>query len=339
MGDNQQQDRGIFSGLYNKVAGVKTESSQWDGSYANPQQNQGQPQGNYNQGQQQNSYSQPQGSYNQAQQQNNYNQPQGNYNQGQQHNSYDQGQTQGNYNQGQPQNNNNQGQPQGNYNAAPPAYANNNSHGAYNPSAGLAAPAGAIAQAPAVSSSNQSGGSIVVGAVVALKHNNSGRFLSSQGINYQSGSGQQQVTTNQWNVTETEKWQFVSGFNQPQINHGAPLNFNQIVRLRHIATGRYLHSHPNINSPISQYQEVSGYGNDNQSDENDNWMIEKFNYNGSNEGGTCDVSSAFKLKHCQTGAYLYSHDKTMQVSNATHAEVACYGNGNEENNKWRIQLS
>lgn len=264
MGDNQQQDRGLFSGLYNKVTGVKTESTQWDGSYANPHQNQG----NFNN--------------------------------------------------------------QGNNNSAPPAYVNNiNSHGTYNPSAGMAA--------PAVISSNQSG--IVFGAVVGLKHNNSGRFLSSQGINYQSGSGQQQVTTNQWNITETEKWQIVSGFNQSQIQHGTPVNFNQVIRLRHVSTGRYLHSHPNIHSPISQHQEVSGYGNDQQSDENDNWIIEKFNYNSSNEGGICDISSAFKLKHCSTGAYLYSHEKTMQVSNVTHAEVACFGSGSDENNKWRFQLS
>lgn len=295
MNDNHQQDRGLFTGLYNKITGVQTESTQWDGSYGNPQQHQGQHQSNYNQAQ-----------------------PQANYNQGQLQMHY------------------NQAQPQSNYSQPPPAYANSNSHGAYNPSAGMAAPAGT--QTHAANASSHTGGNIVVGAVVSLKHNNSGRFLSSQGINYQSGSGQQQITSNQWNVTETEKWQFLSGFNQPQANHGTPLNFDQVVRLRHLATGRYLHSHPNIHSPVSRFQEVSGYGSDNHSDDNDNWVIEKFNYSGSNECRVLDVSGAFKLKHCTTGAYLYSHERTMQVNGATHAEVACHGNGNDENNKWRVQL-
>lgn len=303
MGDNQQQDRGLLSGLYDKIHGVKTESTHWDGSYGNPHQNYPQPNGSHVQSQQQGAYIQPQGNHFQSQAQPTHN----------------------------------QGQLNVNYSAPPPlAYANSTPYTAYNPSAGIAA--STSSQFNSTSTAIQGGRAVLFGAIVALKHNNSGRYLSSQGINYQTGSGQQQVTANQWNVTNLEKWQIVSGFNQPPVSHGISVNFNQTVRFKHLATGRFLHSHPNINSPVSQYQEVSAFGNDNGSDDNDNWVIEKFTYDGANQSGVLQVASAFKLKHCKTGLYLYSHEKTMQVNGITHAEVACYGNGRHENNKWILQI-
>jgi len=260
------------------------------------------------------------------------------YNQGQNQgqNQYNQGQNQGQnqYSQGQNQSN------QGNY--QPPYNSGSSQPVKYNPSAGMNPPAGSNNTTSNTSSQNcnqSSGGSLSVGAIVALKNNNTGRFLSSQPIRYQGGSGQQQVTANQWSVSDCDKWQLVSGFNQPNASNGSLINFNQIIRLRHQGTGCYLHSHPNINSPLSQYQEVSGYGDGNNSDDNDNWVLEKFTYNSGQENGAADFGSAFKLRHCKTGMYLYSHERTMQVNGAAHAEVACYGNGNDESNKWRFQLA
>jgi len=356
MGDNQQE-RGLFSGVYNKIHGVKTESTTWDGNYGNTQQqnsgNQGYQNDNYNQGQ--NQYNQGQGQYNQGQNQgqyqgqNSYNQGQSQCNQGQNQgqNQYNQGQNQGQnqYNQGQNQGQNqySQGQNQSNQGNYQPPYNSGSSQPVkYNPSAGMNPPAGSNNTTSNTSSQNcnqSSGGSLSVGAIVALKNNNTGRFLSSQPIRYQGGSGQQQVTANQWSVSDCDKWQLVSGFNQPNASNGSLINFNQIIRLRHQGTGCYLHSHPNINSPLSQYQEVSGYGDGNNSDDNDNWVLEKFTYNSGQENGAADFGSAFKLRHCKTGMYLYSHERTMQVNGATHAEVACYGNGNDESNKWRFQLA
>jgi hypothetical protein len=41
--NNQPTDRGLFTALYDKMNGVSTKSSQWDGNYGN------QNQGGYNQ--------------------------------------------------------------------------------------------------------------------------------------------------------------------------------------------------------------------------------------------------------------------------------------------------
>ncbi|KAI9290846.1 hypothetical protein K502DRAFT_280320, partial [Neoconidiobolus thromboides FSU 785] len=166
-------------------------------------------------------------------------------------------------------------------------------------------------------------------SIIALKHNNTGRFLSSTNQNYNSGSNQQQIYCNQWNVSNNERWEVLPSF---QGGGNGPVQYNQRIRLRHCATGRQLHSHGNINSPVSQYQEVSGYGNQNQSDNNDDWILEKFSYNGNKEGGNWNVNDAFCLKHANTGLYLFSHDRNFNSG----TEVACYGNGNDENNKWRL---
>ncbi len=48
-----------------------------------------------------------------------------------------------------------------------------------------------------------------------------------------------------------------------------------VVRLRHVQTGKSLHSHA-VPAPISKDEwEVSGYGNETFGDEFDHWIIER----------------------------------------------------------------
>ena len=44
-------------------------------------------------------------------------------------------------------------------------------------------------------------------------------------------------------------------------------------------TGKNIHSH-NVRSPLSQRNEVSGFGDDGEGDDGDNWIIECLNENG-----------------------------------------------------------
>lgn len=55
---------------------------------------------------------------------------------------------------------------------------------------------------------------------------------------------------------------------------GNEVGFDDQFRLKHLGTGRHLHSHPDIESPITAQQEVSGFGGDDETDENDVWKLE-----------------------------------------------------------------
>ncbi|KAF9949360.1 hypothetical protein BGZ70_001807 [Mortierella alpina] len=113
-----------------------------------------------------------------------------------------------------------------------------------------------------------------MGSKICLRHLASGRYVRSSARAYQGGSGQQVV-----------------------------LPYGSRVRLYHMATFKWLHSHQ-VKSPSSGQNEVSAYGNDNLSDNNDNWIVEKV------DGGSGDwhANDQFLLRHEGTGAYLHSHD-------------------------------
>ena len=51
-----------------------------------------------------------------------------------------------------------------------------------------------------------------------------------------------------------------------------PIKCDSVVRLFHVTTRRNLHSH-NYQSPLSNNQEVSAYGEDGVGDEGDRWKV------------------------------------------------------------------
>ena len=56
------------------------------------------------------------------------------------------------------------------------------------------------------------------------------------------------------------------------MSNRVPIKCDSIVRLIHIATRRYLHSH-DFASPLSHNQEVSAFGENGVSDEGDRWKV------------------------------------------------------------------
>jgi dolichyl-phosphate-mannose--protein O-mannosyl transferase len=52
----------------------------------------------------------------------------------------------------------------------------------------------------------------------------------------------------------------------------SPIKCDSIVRIIHVTTKRYLHSH-DFASPLSHNQEVSAYGEDGAGDEGDRWKV------------------------------------------------------------------
>lgn len=152
-----------------------------------------------------------------------------------------------------------------------------------------------------------------------------GYYLRSLARNYQGGSGQQIVVGASQTAEHEDWWQVATPYGQ-DIPHGHKVPYGSRVRLYHMATFKWLHSHQ-VKSPSSGQNEVSAYGNDNQSDNNDNWIVEKV------DGGSGDwnANDAFLLRHEGIGAYLHSHD--VQFEN--FKEVTTYAGGaHDQNNQF-----
>ncbi|KIH64650.1 MIR domain protein [Ancylostoma duodenale] len=139
---------------------------------------------------------------------------------------------------------------------------------------------------------------VTCGTVLKLMNINEGSRLHSHEVKYGSGSGQQSVTAVQASDDVNSHWQIfpVSALKE-SCKRGEPIKCGDKIRLKHLTTGCFLHTH-HFHAPLSKhYQEVSCFGNDVQSDTGDNWQV------------VCDTeewleTEPVKLKHVDTGVYL-----------------------------------
>jgi len=117
----------------------------------------------------------------------------------------------------------------------------------------------------------------------------------------------------------------------------APMNgliYGQEVRLRHVATGRRLHSHESTYPEGSQQQQVTCYGG---KDDNDLWRVKAAHEAEAREGAVSD-GDEIRLEHVATGRNLHSHYVESAVSK--QHEVSCFGEDGvgDSNDNWRVVL-
>lgn len=97
--------------------------------------------------------------------------------------------------------------------------------------------------------------------------------------------------------------------------------------MNHLSTKRNLHSHL-FQSPLSNNQEVSAFGENGEGDTGDNWMVE------------CDDEfwkrdEPIRLKHLDTNKYLHITGDTFGRPIHGQLEVSCYHIANQYN-LWRV---
>uniref|UniRef100_A0AC35U0F8 Stromal cell-derived factor 2 n=1 Tax=Rhabditophanes sp. KR3021 TaxID=114890 RepID=A0AC35U0F8_9BILA len=136
---------------------------------------------------------------------------------------------------------------------------------------------------------------VTCGSVLKLKNGAEAIRLHSHEVKYGSGSGQQSVTGTPSEDDVNSHWQVV-GVAAEQCSRGTPVKCGQQVRLYHLSTQCYLHSH-DVQSPLSKQQEVSCFGKDGTGDSGDNWEV------------VCDESywereAEVTFKHVVTEKYL-----------------------------------
>jgi dolichyl-phosphate-mannose--protein O-mannosyl transferase len=140
---------------------------------------------------------------------------------------------------------------------------------------------------------------VTCGSAVKLQHVATNYRLHSHEVNYGSGSGQQSITGFQAADDPNSLFLVLAphGSTTP-CTRGTPVACDSVVRLRHVQTKKYLHTHKEHQSPLSMQQEVSGYAG---ADDGDNWKVK------------CTTGSAkhwmrdepVELYHVATAKYLY----------------------------------
>lgn len=136
---------------------------------------------------------------------------------------------------------------------------------------------------------------VTCGSVVKLSNESKPKVrLHSHDIKYGSGSGQQSVTAAE-NQDTNSYWSLL-GSTDYKCDRGLPIECGATIRLQHVETRKFLHSHL-FKSPLSSQQEVSAFGNDDESDTGDYWqVICKTKY--------WQKSNSAQLKHVDTGKWL-----------------------------------
>ncbi|CAO2201300.1 unnamed protein product, partial [Urochloa humidicola] len=105
---------------------------------------------------------------------------------------------------------------------------------------------------------------ITYGSVIKLMHDRTKFRLHSHDVPYGSGSGQQSVTSFP-NVDDANSYWIVRPQPDSAAKQGDPITHGTIIRLQHMRTRKWLHSHLHA-SPITGNLEVSCFGGENESD-------------------------------------------------------------------------
>ncbi|KAL9537073.1 hypothetical protein MBANPS3_012109 [Mucor bainieri] len=179
----------------------------------------------------------------------------------------------------------------------------------------------------------QEDGIIRFGDHISLKHVTTGRFLSSKGDeHYETGSQQQKVFAFDQHLGDESTW-IVLPPRETDEEPGYEVGFEDEIRLKHIPTRANLHSHE-VESPASGQQEVSCFGNDDESDENDVWKVLQFDEDDEQYDDFWRVNQPVIIRHVQTGKLLHSHDVVLAGG---ENEVSAY-EGTDDNDKWAVSF-
>ncbi|MGY4645178.1 MIR domain-containing protein [Cellulomonas sp. URHB0016] len=174
---------------------------------------------------------------------------------------------------------------------------------------------------------------LTVGTTVKLSHAWTGRTLHSHPAVYThpGSSGQQQVTTF-GGSDDGDLWRLTGPHGSaPDAPGGGgnALTDGDVVRLRHVRTGRNLHSHAGFPSPLTGQQEVTAFGTDGVGDHNDDWRVEV------DGGGPWLAGSRLRLVHVATGRALHSHHRSDARLTSGQDEVTGF-DGRDQNDWWTV---
>jgi hypothetical protein len=107
------------------------------------------------------------------------------------------------------------------------------------------------------------------------------------------------------------------------------------IKLRHVSTGRTLHSHSINYTGGSHQQQVTCFGGD---DDNDIWIVKAAHNHHEKAGRNVDFGDVIRLEHKNTRRNLHSHHGISSPT-TQQQEVTCYGNNGQgdDNDNWILE--
>jgi dolichyl-phosphate-mannose-protein mannosyltransferase len=201
---------------------------------------------------------------------------------------------------------------------------------------------------------------VYYGSQVTLRQLRSeGGYLHSHPHLYPEGSKQQQVTTYHHRddnnnfiirlpfvVNETYKTDALNK-DETESPNLVPITHGDLVRLEHVVTSRFLHSHP-VQAPVADKDhnhEVSGYGQHSGkfSDLNDNWRVEIVDDKGEPIGikgqPVHAVTGKIRLVHANLGCVLNCANRPLPEWGFKQSEVTCGRETLKTNAIWFIETN
>jgi dolichyl-phosphate-mannose--protein O-mannosyl transferase len=138
---------------------------------------------------------------------------------------------------------------------------------------------------------------VTCGSIIKLRNLQYNTRLHSHKITYGSGSGQQSVTGMTDKDDSNSLW-IIRGPHKKFCSPRKVIKNGDIIRLQHLNTLKNLHSHLH-QSPLSNKQEVSAFGEDGDGDTGDNWKV--IILDGNEEWKR---NSVIRLQHVDTEKFL-----------------------------------
>eukprot|EP00899_Mesostigma_viride_P022556 jgi/Mesvir1/3485/Mv11976-RA.1 len=171
---------------------------------------------------------------------------------------------------------------------------------------------------------------VTCGSAIKLQHVVSKAHLHSHEVNYGTGSGQQSVTGNTNEDDANSLW-LVFGPKDKECPQGKPFKNGDLVRLMHMKTRKWLHSHRH-QSPLSGGWEVSCFGAPDSSDEGDLWKIEM---ESNPKSGYWDRDARLRLFHTGMQGYLSSSEQVKFGAPIVGQQEVAIGRDRSANTVWR----
>ncbi|ORX57625.1 PMT-domain-containing protein [Hesseltinella vesiculosa] len=190
---------------------------------------------------------------------------------------------------------------------------------------------------------------LVYGSRLTIKNfGYAGGLLHSHSQTYPEGSKQQQITcyhhkddNNHWVIKapRTGDGTTIEEINDEEARF---VKDGDVVRLMHLKTGRNLHSHP-VAAPVSNSQwEVSGYGDEEVGDLQDNWKIEVVDdlvHRDTETGHIRSLTTLFRIRHVSQNCLLTADNTVLPQWGYKQIEVYCDKRNNDDNphSWWNIE--
>lgn len=182
-----------------------------------------------------------------------------------------------------------------------------------------------------------------LGSVVTIRHAETlGGYLHSHNHFYPTGSKQQQITLYP-HLDSNNNW-LIEPYNDTIPEEFVPLTNGMKIRLKHVNTGRRLHSHDE-KAPVSErdwQKEASCYGYEGfGGDANDDFTVEIVERQSPPQARTNvrALETIFRLRHAITGHYLFSLAVKLPDWGFDQQEVTTALQGARHLTNWYIETN